>query len=1139
MKYLNTIILIIILIIVGILIYRWYFRSFEGFITSEDSLIKINNTTKYNYLWSNNLFLEQTSKSGTESLIVFKKPKITDGISKILGTFISTNLDDTNKKAIIVSKDVKRPEELNKIFEFKDSVSTPVFNTLMTYDKLLITQRKNTEIIEILDKSISEINDIFLKINNELDNNYTIILYKNSLGEVGEVKQLTKTENGTLIYTDNNISYNAISFPIGSTVDIETRSGNKYKFKIPVNNMFDSNGNFIDITDIDPNKLFQNSSITNNSFNPFGKNGLGWYNNGIDNQTYYKNTNSYFNYNYAIGDSTTETGYIDKSNLFDYFTAKYGELDKIIKNTDESDLKYSGENNYIKIGNKIFFVKHIVDIKNNDIKYNINQRRNIVKNVYKEGTTGKFVSKTDCINKENSKFVMKKNKIEEKYTFRDTEIGTTSKCDSGQKLLSYGILGCLPKKQNRGYCINNNDYISSQIKKRLEKNYIIALPYVNREWIDSNEYESYKSINFESDSNTFKYKFIYCTRQDYTKTLSREYSINRNNTSTNSSTSINVENVNNLTSSINDLLNINENDLFNVFKRNIYACLWRDGEVMFENKYTDTDGNKFNMNFEYKGTTQGPKYSPYVIIRFNSPEDAKQYVANSLNKLQRKLIRGKFKNSTYETEEINLSRFSSIYSKEGNTIAQIKQNISDVLENIISDKIINDDDINNIKNELENIVNSFSSKIQLYKFNFMLTLPKYTIINKKETKNEFFNLYNGKVINSSNLLQYKIKKITVSIDNSDKPVNNILANNIKNLNKKMLIFKNKFEQNNEKSIEIINNIENNQLNHYPLSIYNVKAPRGYKSLGDIVGISGFTDDKSSSLYNVNPIKNIDEYGCVPENCAIKVRQWLDSDKVYEYKSENQYLALFLNPYTETFKAVTQEGSKPEGDVEKLVACVAKSGIIDELKKADTCANEYKRNYEKVLVDSTLDRSSTLFDKQEARMQAAIADRYKVIDSLKSEISQIKKQDRKATIINHNINRKKFQDLLDRQVYNMDKLITNLYSIISININMTELISKLKERGVTKEKIDEIISTIRAGKSLYSSIDSEVIDDVSTDSSTTTESGAEADAHIAEPIKLQRIIYKTKDGREQEMILRSLVESSCGCYFTDDEVIRTR
>jgi hypothetical protein len=1125
MKYL--IVLSIIIIIVGILIYRWYFKNKEGFLTQDDSLVTINHTTQYNYLWSNSLFLEQKSKADTESLIVFQKPKISDGTSKILGTMIIDNLEDIDKKSIIVSKDIKNPTELNEIFEFNEAdTSIPIFNKLLSYDKLLEIQKNNNIVIDILNNSITEINYIFSQIYNSLSNIYNITLYRNSLGESGEDKKLVETDDGKLIYTIDNVNYNAFKFPIGSTVEIETRSGNNYKFKIPVENMFDSDGNVIDITDINSDKLYEGSGIDKNSFNPFGKNGLGWLNNGEINKTYYQNARYNFNFNYAISDSSSGSGYLDKADLFNYFNST------LIKEEKGNELKHSNSNNYIQIGNKIYFVKHIIEIQNNDTEYYINQIHSIYKNVYKAGEKKDYLSKSKCINKGPGE---RNNNPD--YTFTNLDIGRiNSRCEgSSQKVLTYRSLGC-GIKQNRIYCINKNDYITANVNDT-RYNYDIGKSYyINCEWIDNNEYENYKTINFDESDGLMECKIIYGAREDYNKTYKSSFNIHRNN-STSPSNSININNINSLTDSVQALFNIDINGLFYVKKRNILACLWKYGRVTFENYYTDDHGNRFEMDFLFHSSGynhQGPRFSPYFTIKFSQPEDAKLYVANLINKLQREVVKGKFKNPTYETKSIDLSEYKITKSQKNNNIAQIYQNISDVLDNINNNELITSDEINNIKTELQNITQSLNTSIDLYYFNFMTTLNKYKIINKKIKSDDFFNLYDGKVVNIKDILKYKIKKLTVTIEKENRPIKHILANNIIKLNSKLNLFKEKFIKNSEKTTEIINSIETNTLKHYPFTIYRPTAPKGYKSLGDIIGISGYTDEKSSSLNNINPKNNINEYGCVPENCAIEVRQWLNSDKVYEYKNGEKYIALFRNPYTQTFKTVTNEGSTPAGKVEKLVSCVAKSNIISELKKADRCANEYKRSYEKVINQTSLDSSSTIFDTQESRMQSAIADRQSVINSLKSEINQIQIQDKRASIINHNINRKKFQDLLDRQIYNMDQLITNLYSIISINVNMAELIAKLKERGVTKEKIDEVISTIRAGKSLYPLLnDSTTIDDA------TTDSGEEGDSHIADPVKLQRIIYRTQDGNEQEMILRSLVESSCGCYFTDDEVIRTR
>ena len=296
--------------------------------------------------------------------------------------------------------------------------------------------------------------------------------------------------------------------------------------------------------------------------------------------------------------------------------------------------------------------------------------------------------------------------------------------------------------------------------------------------------------------------------------------------------------------------------------------------------------------------------------------------------------------------------------------------------------------ITTISNNINDKASKLKSDIDLIYANLMMILPKFKIDKNGDIINSgYINLKNGK----DGYLNNKISDIEITINKNSHPINqavNMIVNDIK---KEFNQFINLFEKDNEKYNLILNNINENTLKHYPLVIHRPIAPTGYKALGDIVEVKGYTNNNSSSLYNKNPVENINEYGCVPEHCVIETRAWLNSDKIYEFDENGKYLALFRNPYLNTFRAVTTKNTTPEGGVEKVVACVAKSNIINNIKHADKCANEYKRNYEAVIINNNLDTDNILFDKQEAQFQNMLANRQDTIDNLRKTIDEVQKR----------------------------------------------------------------------------------------------------------------------------------------------------
>ena len=416
MKYINIIILSIIISLVGILIYRWYFKNKEGFnnLSADDNLVKTTNISTHDYLWSNNLYLEQFKKSNelpNENLIVLQKPKLTgSSTGKILGSVITNKLDDLNKNTILVDKDVKKPVKLEKVFDYSDNTLTsePIINKIMTLNDITQYKKRNDDILLALNNSLAEYNDIFKKVLGSVNNKINIELFKDSLGENSEIKNFKFDENGNLIFKITNVDYNAISFPIGSSVKITTKSQETHNFNIAYGESFDDN----------------------NLFNPFGKYGLGWKSKNVNNIQLNSNANRKFNYNYTIN---SNSDILTKTKLNNYLE----KLNVKQVNNDTDTISY------ITIGDNKYFVNHIIEIDYNDVKYPIDAKRNIIRDIYVKGEKTQYNFRTNCVRRKN---------------FKDSDIGRPSECNNNDEeltglLLYYDGDACVAGK-NRGYCAN-------------------------------------------------------------------------------------------------------------------------------------------------------------------------------------------------------------------------------------------------------------------------------------------------------------------------------------------------------------------------------------------------------------------------------------------------------------------------------------------------------------------------------------------------------------------------------------------------------------------------------------------------------------------------------------------------------------
>lgn len=222
-------------------------------------------------------------------------------------------------------------------------------------------------------------------------------------------------------------------------------------------------------------------------------------------------------------------------------------------------------------------------------------------------------------------------------------------------------------------------------------------------------------------------------------------------------------------------------------------------------------------------------------------------------------------------------------------------------------------------------------------------------------------------------------------------------------------------------------INNKTINEFPLQIYNPLPPDGYLSLGHVFCNIASDLDKIKAAQNV---------ACVPFNCVKEIRDWLPSDKIYEYNKNNVYWAIYLNPYTGTFIS-TNKPQVPAGKVSKVVACVAKCTAVDNLKKADDCARKYY-NINKKVLNNTPIIPNLVNDQEEEFYLNKIKTQSDSIAKLDKRAQQMQLTMDKAIIINKEMNKNKLQNYVDTQKTNIGIITQQLIddrNKIQTNINI--------------------------------------------------------------------------------------------------------
>ena len=237
-----------------------------------------------------------------------------------------------------------------------------------------------------------------------------------------------------------------------------------------------------------------------------------------------------------------------------------------------------------------------------------------------------------------------------------------------------------------------------------------------------------------------------------------------------------------------------------------------------------------------------------------------------------------------------------------------------------------------------------------------------------------------------------------------------------------------------------NELNNNNITFFPLKIYRPIPPANYVSLGHVFC------NQVSQLQNIIDDKHI---ACVPSQCVKEIRDWVSNDKVFEYNdiNNNIYWALYFNPYTGTFISTTKK-QVPEGKVSKVVACVAKCTVVEDLKKADECTRKYYNLNKENSVVSGNASTNLASDQEEEFYLNKVKANSDSIAKLKYRSQQMQVDIDKATIVNREMNKNTLQNYVDTQKRNIDiilqKIIEDKNKIkTNINVNLNTLNTVIK------------------------------------------------------------------------------------------------
>jgi hypothetical protein len=401
-------------------------------------------------------------------------------------------------------------------------------------------------------------------------------------------------------------------------------------------------------------------------------------------------------------------------------------------------------------------------------------------------------------------------------------------------------------------------------------------------------------------------------------------------------------------------------------------------------------------------------------------------------------------------------------------LADSSQNVNKLLSALSTISPVSNN-LNNIQvnNDINNIINSDGMEI----------IKAYGNSNPETLLGSIINIImNESIEYYYPVLKFRFNELVRPITNNTTKINaklnNVQTFMVKSANLKLISSSNIKLNNNSESYRKISNeilprlgqltgfqnaLDNDIIDFFPLQIYEPIAPDGYKSLGHV--FCNITND----LYK---IKTSDNIACVPAHCVKDIRAWNSSDKVFEYNKKGTYWAVYKNPYTGTFISVNKAGEFPPGKVCKVVACVAKCNVVDELIKADDCARKYA-NMNKNVMDKITDTPDLVGGLEDEIYLEKIKRQSDNITRLRTKAQHLQIDIDKAAIINEQSNKRTLQNYVDTQGRNINLVagrieqdknkidlnvnipIDAINNILNMIRNMPEISLNEKERLITK------------------------------------------------------------------------------------------
>jgi hypothetical protein len=302
-------------------------------------------------------------------------------------------------------------------------------------------------------------------------------------------------------------------------------------------------------------------------------------------------------------------------------------------------------------------------------------------------------------------------------------------------------------------------------------------------------------------------------------------------------------------------------------------------------------------------------------------------------------------------------------------------------------------------------------------------------------------------------------------------------------------------------------IDGNTFSHFPMKIIRPVAPPKYVNIGDLI----FNHQDPNFSLKTPIMGNI---ACVPEQCIREVRDWLAADKVYEYVQGDIYLAIYRNPHMQTFRAVTTPGMLPPGRVEKVVACVEKCRLLDDIIEADKCSKKFYKANKSIRESANLDSNKILYNRESALYNNTIQAREEQLNVLREAARKLQLEDDKADLVNKEYNRNKLQTLVDKQRNNISKLADRLSEQkgqIEINVKFNY------------GKFSGLIYQLRDKKVIPPVVADRIVDLV--------DQAAKRSLEVLPTATVSEIIASCPTPNTEGLVVKALVESGCyNCKF---------